>query len=96
MKEIPVTDAIPHAGAVAEFFKARNAVLVGFYIENCPDGTVYYFYRGKIRGKSGDSSAPRGLIVVEASGEVRPMREIGSWERKKLRHTLKKFRRKST
>jgi hypothetical protein len=85
-------EAVPHGELVREFFAVRKAELAGFHVEQCADGTAYFFYRGKIRGKSGADSAPRGLIVVESTGEIRPIREIGSWERKKLRHMLKRYR----
>lgn len=72
-------------------FKAvHGAELVGNHQFVCEDGSVYYFYRGKVKGKSGNKSAPRALIVVEAGGTVRPIQELGSHSRKKLRAFLKK------
>lgn len=77
---------------IRAYFKAHKAELVGHHTFICDDGAAYHFYRGKIHGKSGDKSAPRALIVVESDGTVRPIQELGSYARKKLRVCLKKHR----
>jgi len=75
----------------SDYFSALNADVVGYYAKTCKDGTVYVFFRGKIKGKEGDKSAPRAFMVVSPTGEVNPMREIGSYQRKKLARFLRKF-----
>jgi hypothetical protein len=67
------------------------AIASDYYAKTCKDGTVYVFFRGKIKGKEGDKSAPRAFMVVSPTGEVNPMREIGSYQRKKLARFLRKF-----
>lgn len=76
--------------AADAFFATLNAVVVGHHAATTGDGTTYHFYRGKIRGKQGEKSAPRVLVVVEPNGTVREPQPLGSYERKKLRFFLKK------
>jgi MoaA/NifB/PqqE/SkfB family radical SAM enzyme len=76
---------------VAEEFLAKTkAKVVGHHAHTAQDGTVYHFYRGKIADKDGEKSAPRVLVVVEPNGNVRPAQPLGSYDRKKLRHFLRK------
>lgn len=70
-------------------FAELGATLLGKTVRPLKDGTKYVFYRGKKRGSS-ENSAPRFLVVVEATGVVRSSRAIGSYERKKLMHFCKK------
>ena len=87
---------IPFEDEVRAFFSQKKADLVGHSSYVCKDGSIYNFYRGKIQGKTGENSAPRALIVVEVSGSRRPIQEINSYGRKKLRVALEKHSQKKS
>lgn len=90
-REVRVTTKEQVLHIADAYFAALNAVVVGWYAKTCKDGTVYLFFRGKIKGAQGDKSAPRAYMVIEPSGQVNPMREIGSYQRKKLARFLRRF-----
>jgi hypothetical protein len=76
---------------VAQAFLSNiNAVVAGHHAVTTADGTTYHFYRGKIKGKQGEKSAPRVLVVAQPSGKICDPQPLGSYERKKLRFFLKK------
>lgn len=76
---------------VAEaFFAPLAAMIVGHHAHTTRDGTIYHFYRGKIKDKNGPDSAPRALVVVEPNGTVHGAQALRTTDRKKLRFFLKK------